>query len=57
MTTGVTEFIKIDEVRQEIDTTYPNPGNNAEGELQVKNNGYAHRLVGNAFELLRCDAE
>jgi len=52
MTTGVTDFIKIDEVRQEIDSTYPNPGTNAEGNLQVENNGYAHRLVGNAFEFL-----
>ena len=52
MTTGVTEFIKIDEVRREIDSTYPNPETNAVGELQVKNNGYGHRLVGNAFEFL-----
>jgi len=52
MTTGVTEFIKIDEVRQEIDATYPNPSSNAERELQVRNNGYAHLLVGNAFEFL-----
>jgi hypothetical protein len=62
MTTGVTDFIKIGEVRQEIDSTYPNPGEDATGELAVSNNGYSHRLVGHAFEFLcrallyrRCD--
>lgn len=52
MTTGVTNFIKIDEVRQEIDTTYPNPGTDIEGEPAVENNGYGHRLIGSAFEFL-----
>lgn len=52
MTTGVTTFMKISEVRQEIDSTYPNPGEDAEGELLVTNNGYGHRLVGDAFEFL-----
>ncbi|WP_152039935.1 hypothetical protein [Salinigranum salinum] len=52
MTTGVTDFIKIGEVRQEIDSTYPNPGEDAEGKLKVVNNGYGHQLVGNAFEYL-----
>lgn len=62
MTTGVTNFIKIDEVRQEIDATYANPGSDVEGEVEVENNGYGHRLIGNAFEFLcklllyrRCD--
>lgn len=62
MTTGVTKFMKIGEVRQEIDSTYPNPGEDAEGELLVPNNGYSHLLVGDAFEFLcrmllyrRCD--
>jgi hypothetical protein len=52
MTTGVTDFIKIDEVRQEINSTYPNSGHDAEGELEVENNGYGHRLIGDAFEFL-----
>jgi len=52
MTTGVTDFIKIDEVRQEIDSTYPNPGTDVEGKLEVENNGYGHRLIGDAFEFL-----
>jgi hypothetical protein len=52
MTTGVSEFIKIDEVRQEIDSTYPNPGGDVETELEVENNGYGHLLIGNAFEFL-----
>lgn len=52
MTTGVTKFIKIGEVRQEIDSTYPNPGQDVEDELVVANNGYSHRLVGHAFEFL-----
>jgi hypothetical protein len=52
MTTGVTDFIKIDEVRQETDSAYPNPGHDAENELQFENNGYGHKLVGNAFEFL-----
>jgi len=52
MTTGVTNFIKIGEVRQEIDSTYPNPGEGVTGELMVPNNGYSHRLVGHAFEFL-----
>lgn len=52
MTIGITDFITIDEVRQEIDSTYPNPGHDAEGELEVENNGYRHRLIGDAFEFL-----
>lgn len=52
MTTGVTNFIKIDEVRKEIDATYPNPGDSIEGEPKVRNNGYGHRLIGSAFEFL-----
>lgn len=52
MTTGVTDFIKIDEIRQEIDSTYPNPRYDAEGALEVENNGYGHRLIGDAFEFL-----
>jgi hypothetical protein len=52
MGTGLTDFISIDEVRQEIDSTYPNPGRDAAEELKVKNNGYGHRLIGNAFEFL-----
>jgi hypothetical protein len=52
MVTGVTNFLKIDEVRQEIDSAFPNPGEDAEGELVVENNGYGHRLIGNAFEFL-----
>jgi len=62
MGTGATNFIKINEVRREIDSTYPNPGRDVEGELQVENNGYGHRLIGTAFEFLcelslyrRCD--
>lgn len=52
MTTGVTEFIQIDEVRHEIDSTYPNPGDDAESDLKVPNNGYSHQLIGDSFELL-----
>jgi hypothetical protein len=52
MTTGVTDFIKIGEVRQEIDSAYPNPGEDAEGGLEVANSGYGHQLVGHAFEYL-----
>lgn len=52
MTKGVSEFIRIDEVRQEIDSTYPNPGGDVEIELEVENNGYGHLLIGNAFEFL-----
>lgn len=52
MTTGVTDFTKIGEVRQVIDSVYPNPGEDAIGELQVANNGYSHLLVGHAFEYL-----
>jgi hypothetical protein len=52
MGTGVTDFIKINEVREEIDSTYPNPGQDAEEELAVENNGYGHQLVGDAFEFL-----
>lgn len=44
MTTGVTDFVKIGEVRQEIDSTYPNPGEDATGELAVPNNGYSVRV-------------
>lgn len=62
MGTGLTDFIKISEVRQEIDSTYPNPGSDVEGELEVANNRYGHRLIGHAFEFLcklllyrRCD--
>lgn len=62
MTTGVTDFIKIDEVRREITSTYPNPGRGVEAEPEVENNGYGHLLIGNAFEFLcklllyrRCD--
>ena len=54
MGTGATDFIKIDEVRREIDSTYPNPGQDVEDELKVENNGYGHRLIGSAFEFL-CD--
>lgn len=49
---GATDFIKIDEVRKEIDTTYPNPGDDATSELKVANHGYSHRLIGGAFEFL-----
>ena len=49
---GATDFIKIDEVRKEIDTTYPNHGDDVDGELQVANHGYSHRLIGGAFEFL-----
>lgn len=49
---GLTDFIKIDEVRREIDTTYPNPSNDVDGELQIANHGYSHRLIGEAFEFL-----
>lgn len=52
MATGVTDFIKIDEVRHEIDSVYPNPGTDVEGELVVPNNGYSHKLVGSTFEFL-----
>ena len=52
MATGVTDFIKIDEVRQEIDSVYPNPGSDVKGDLVVANNGYSHKLVGSAFEFL-----
>lgn len=52
MAKGVTKFIKIDEVRREIDSVYPNPGQDVEGELEVENNGYGHLLIGNAFEFL-----
>jgi len=52
MTTGVTDFIKIDEVRHEIDSTYPNPGHDAEGEVEVVNSGYSHKLIGSSFEFL-----
>jgi hypothetical protein len=52
MATGVTDFIKIDEVRNEIDSTYPNPGSGAEGDLVVPNNGYSHKLIGHTFEFL-----
>lgn len=52
MTIGVTDFIKIGEVRQEIDSAYPNPGEDVESGLAVPNNGYSHRLVGHAFEFL-----
>lgn len=49
---GATELIKIDEVRQEIDSTYPNPGSDAEGELEAENSGYSHKLIGSSFEFL-----
>ena len=52
MTTGVTDFINIDEIRSEIDSTYPNPGIDIEGKLEIENNGYGHRLIGSAFEFL-----
>src|SRR6056297_1802712 len=52
MTTGVTDFITIGEVRQEIDSTYPNPGSDVESELEVPNNGYSHKLIGDSFEFL-----
>lgn len=52
MTTGVSNFIKLDEVRQEIDSTYHNPGDDVETELKIENNGYGHLLIGNAFEFL-----
>lgn len=52
MTTGVSDFMRIDEVRQEIDSTYPNPGSDVGTELEVENNGYGHLLIGNAFEFL-----
>lgn len=52
MATGVTDFIKLDEVRQEIDSTYPNPDSDTEGDLEVLNNGYSHKLIGNTFEFL-----
>ena len=54
MGTGATDFIKIDEVRREIDSTYPSPGQDVESDLKVENNGYGHRLIGSAFEFL-CD--
>ncbi|SFG01213.1 hypothetical protein SAMN04488063_1125 [Halopelagius inordinatus] len=52
MATGVTDFIKISEVRNEIDATFPNPGEDVRRDIEVKNNGYGHRLIGNAFEFL-----
>lgn len=52
MGTGVTKFIKLDEVRREIDSTYPNPGEDVDADLEVENNGYGHRLIGSAFEFL-----
>lgn len=52
MATGVTNFIKIDEVRHEIDSTYPNPGEDVERDLLVPNNGYSHKLIGTTFEFL-----
>jgi len=52
MATGVTDFIQISDVRHEIDSTYPNPGANTTGDLQVPNNGYSHKLIGHAFEFL-----
>jgi len=52
MATGVTDFIKIDEVRLEIDSTYPNPGSDVEDKIDVSNNGYSHKLIGNSFEFL-----
>lgn len=62
MAKGVTDFIKISEVRNEIDSTFPNPRKDIEKEIEVKNNGYGHRLIGSAFEFLcklllyrRCD--
>lgn len=52
MATGVTDFIKISEVRKEIDSTYPNPGVDAEGDSFVPNTGYSHKLIGDTFEFL-----
>ena len=52
MATGVTGFIQISDVRHEIDSTYPNPGSDAAGDLHVPNNGYSHKLIGHAFEFL-----
>lgn len=52
MAIGVTDFIKISEVRREIDSTYSNPGVDAEKDTFVQNNGYSHKLVGDAFEFL-----
>ena len=49
---GLTEFIQIPEIRQELDSEYPNPGEPASSELKVPNNGYSHRMVGNAFEFI-----
>ncbi|WP_276302557.1 hypothetical protein [Halorussus lipolyticus] len=48
---GATDFIKIDEVRKEIDSAYPNPGRDVDG-LEVEHSGYSHRLIGNAFEFV-----
>ncbi len=52
MATGVTDFIQIDEVRHEIDSTYPNPGTDASRDLSVPNNGYSHKLIGQTVEFL-----
>ncbi|MFC4452095.1 hypothetical protein [Halorussus aquaticus] len=52
MVTGVTSFISFDDVRSEIDSSYPNPGQDVEADLQISNNGYSHRLVGNCVEFL-----
>jgi len=52
MVTGVTDFIQIDEVRHEIDSTYPNPGSDASRDLSVPNNGYSHKLIGQTVEFL-----
>jgi len=52
MSKPVTEFIKIDEVRNKIDSTYPNPGTDVEAEISVANNGYSHKLIGTTFEFL-----
>jgi hypothetical protein len=52
MAIGVTDFIQIDEVRHEIDSTYPNPGTDATSNLSVPNNGYSHKLIGQTVEFL-----
>lgn len=49
---GVTDFIALNDVRREIDTAYPNPGQNVKMEPAVGHQSYSHRLVGNAFDYL-----
>lgn len=49
---GVSDFIQLDDVRSEIDRTYPNPGTDVCGEVEVEHHSHSHILVGDSFDRL-----